>query len=87
MAVNEILKQPKFCWWCYSESVTRFARELPSRTLREAVLAAAQEHRRDGGLIPTLHEHARHPGARPAVRRHRLMLAEAEAMDEAQAAS
>lgn len=78
MAVNEILKQPKFCWWCYQESVARFARELPSRTLREAVLAAAREHKGDGGLIPTLSEHARHPGAERLRRR----LALAPAVDE-----
>lgn len=66
--VNEILKQPKFCWWCYRESVLRFTRELPSRTLREAVMAAAREHQADGGLIPTLGEHARHPGSLAALK-------------------
>lgn len=84
MAVNEIPKQPKFCWWCYSESVTRFARELPSRPLREAVFAAAREHKGDGGLIPTLGEHARHP--RPALPRSRRLTL-AQAMNEAGEAS
>lgn len=82
MAVNEIPRQPNFCWLCYWESVTRFTRELPSRTLREAVFAAAREHKGDGGLIPTPGEHARHPGAAPA---RRLTLA--QAMDEAEAVS
>jgi hypothetical protein len=60
MAVNAIKKAEKFCWLCYSESVRRFARTLPSRALREAVLAEAEKHRNDGGPVPTQWEHQLH---------------------------
>lgn len=68
MSVNEIKKQPGFCWWCYSDSIRRFVREIPDRSLREAVIVASQEHRNDGGLIPTQHEHSFHPRPRPRIR-------------------
>jgi hypothetical protein len=76
MAVNEIRKQPKFCWWCYSESVQRAVAGLP-RSLRAAVLAQAQAHKDDGGVVPTLYEHRQHKAAQ--ARERAQAAAEAEA--------
>lgn len=62
--MNEVQKPPKFCWLCYLESVQRVAATLP-RSQRAALLAAAEAHKMDGGpVLPTVFEHARHPGAK-----------------------
>lgn len=57
---------PKFCWFCYRESIARVAAGLDP-PMRQALLRAARQHPDDQMTLAS--EHARHPGvhAAPAV--------------------